>query len=175
MAGEHADTREYLVVHEILRVVLDRFVSAAERLDAARLGAVIGDRWRLFARGLHNHHEHEDTAFFPAIVRARPDVEPLVEQLEREHQELVARLDALDSAVDSLEAEPTDANRRAVRDSIAAVRDQLVPHLDVDDAQLVPVAAASVDARDWKRLSNDAFCAPSPGPTFLSSRALSTR
>src|SRR5262249_32376385 len=73
---------------------------------------------------------------------------PLIEQLEREHQELIALLEAVDAAIAALVADPTDDTRRTVHDSIAAVRDTLVPHLDVQDAQLPPAAAATVAAKE---------------------------
>jgi hypothetical protein len=157
MAEKHADTREYLLVHQSLRVTLDRFVDATAKREPVELATVIGPRWRLFARGLHTHHEHEDDAFFPAIASHCPDVAPLVAQLTEEHHELVALLDVVDRAVDAFEAQPDAAHQQAVHDAIAAVRDQLVPHLDVEDAKLLPAAAATVDAREWKRLSRDAM------------------
>src|SRR4029079_13572451 len=126
MAEQHADTRLYLVVHQSLRLTLDRFVGATERLDPATLAAVIPERWAVLERGLHSHHEHEDSDFFPMIVAASPDQGPLIEQLEREHAELVALLDAVDRAIAALVAAPSDDTRRAVHDSIAAVRDTLV-------------------------------------------------
>jgi hemerythrin-like domain-containing protein len=157
VAGPYADIREYLVVHQSLRVTLDRFVSATDRLEPAQLAAVVGDRWALFARGLHHHHEEEDDAFFPAIAAAAPDVKPLIEQLVHEHEELVARLDAVDRAVVSLTAEPTEQNKKVLHDAIAEVRDQLVPHLDIEDAKLLPAAAQSVDSKEWARLSKEAM------------------
>jgi hypothetical protein len=150
MTEQHADIRLYLVVHESLRVTLDRFVSATERLDAAKLATVIPDRWAVLERGLHTHHEHEDSDFFPMIGAASPDQLPLIEQLEREHQELVVLLDAVDAAIAALVADPSDGTRVAVHDAIAAVRDTLVPHLDIEDDQLLPAAAATVDAKEWE-------------------------
>ena len=157
MAGDRADIREYLVVHKTLRTVLDRFVQATDRLDAPRLAAVVGERWALFSRGLHHHHEEEDTVFFPMIVHADPSTSELIEQLEREHRELVARLDEVDAAIAALEAAADDATKRRVHDAIAAVRDELVPHLDIEDAQLLPAAAASVDGKAWKKASEQAL------------------
>jgi hypothetical protein len=147
--SKHADVRLYLVVHESLRVTLDRFVQASDRLDPAALAAVVPDRWGVLERGLHTHHEHEDHDFFPMIAKASPDQEPLIERLEREHVELVALLEAVDRSIAALVATPSDDTRRAVHDAIAAVRDTLVPHLDVEDAELLPAAARTVDAKEW--------------------------
>src|SRR5262245_61891889 len=99
---EHADIRLYLVVHESLRLTLRRFVDTTDRLDPATLASVIGERWALFARALHVHHEHEDDEFFPLIGSADPSVKPLIEQLEREHQELIVLLNAVDADVAAL-------------------------------------------------------------------------
>ena len=155
--SQHADIRLYLVVHQSFRVTLDRFVDATGRLDPATLAAVIPDRWAVLERGLHTHHEHEDSDFFPMIGAASPDQLPLIEQLEREHRELVALLDAVDAAIAALVADPNDDTRGAVHDAIAAVRETLVPHLDVEDDTLLPAAAATVDAKTWEDASDRAL------------------
>jgi len=157
MPEQHADIRLYLVVHQTFRLTLERFLTAGERLDPATFAAVIPDRWGVLERGLHTHHEHEDSDFFPMIAAASPDQLPLIEQLEREHQELVALLDAVDTAIAALVAAPTDATRSAVHDAIAAVRDTLVPHLDVEDEKLLPAAAATVDTKQWDDASERAL------------------
>jgi hypothetical protein len=157
MPEQHADTRLYLVVHQSLRLTLDRFIKAGERLDPATFAAVIPDRWGVLERGLHTHHEHEDSDFFPMIAAASPDQAPLIEQLEREHQELVVLLDAVDRAIAALVAAPSDDTRATAHDAIAAVRDTLVPHLDVEDEKLLPAAAATVDAKEWDDASERAL------------------
>jgi hemerythrin-like domain-containing protein len=157
MADQHADIRLYLVVHQSLRVTLDRFVNTAERLDPATLAEVIPDRWAVLERGLHTHHEHEDRDFFPMIAAADPGQATLIEQLEREHRELVSLLDAVDTAMRALVASPNDATRSSVHDAIAAVRETLVPHLDVEDDTLLPAAATSVDAKEWDDASERAL------------------
>jgi hemerythrin-like domain-containing protein len=157
MAETKADIRDVLVVHTILRRMLDKLIAATERLDPAEAASVIPSRWALYVRGLHHHHEGEDNDFFPVIVRDAPSTEVLVTQLSSEHQELVTLLDAADAAVAALEQQPSADNRQAARDAMAAVRDQLFPHLDKEEAQLLPVAADSVDPAEWKRLGDDAF------------------
>jgi hemerythrin-like domain-containing protein len=152
-----ADTRDYLVVHQCLRLTLDRFVSATERLDPAKLAEVLGERWALFARALHHHHEVEDVDFFPVIKSVRTESGTLIDRLASEHVDLVAKLDAVDRAVAALEANATSETKRAVHDAIAAVRDELFPHLDVEDGELLPIAAAAISDTEWKRLGDKAF------------------
>jgi hemerythrin-like domain-containing protein len=157
MAETKADIRDVLVVHTILRQLLDKLIAATERLEPAEAATVIPSRWSLYVRGLHHHHEGEDNDFFPVIVRDAPTTEALVDQLEAEHQELVKLLDATDTAMVTLEQQPSAESRQAARDAMAAVQEQLFPHLDKEESQLLPVAADSVDPAEWKRLGDAAF------------------
>jgi hemerythrin-like domain-containing protein len=157
MAETKADIRDVLVVHTILRQLLDKMIDASEGLEPAEAGSVIPSRWALYVRGLHHHHEGEDHDFFPVIVRDAPTTEALVQQLEAEHQQLVELLDATDAAMATLEQQPSAENRQAAQDAMAAVKEQLFPHLDKEEAQLLPVAADSVDPAEWKRLGDAAF------------------
>jgi hemerythrin-like domain-containing protein len=157
MAETNADIRDALVVHTILRRLLDKLIAAAGRLDPVEAASVIPSRWGLYVRGLHHHHEGEDHNFFPLIVRAAPTTESLVTQLEHEHEELVALLDAADAATAQLERQPSAETLQAARDAMVAVREQLFPHLDKEEAQLLPVAADAVDPTEWKRLGDEAF------------------
>src|SRR5262249_21221187 len=157
MTTAHADTREYLVVHQAIRLVLQRFVDATERLDPTRLADVLPSRWALFTRLLHHHHEVEDNDFFPVIQRSAPESASLIERLEREHRDLVVRLDAAETAVAALELHADDGTKQAAHDAISAVHDELFPHLDIEDADLLPAAAQTVPSGEWKRLSEQAM------------------
>jgi len=157
MTEAHADIRLYLVVHETIRRILSRFVTATERCDPATLAPAIRSRWEVCVRGLHNHHEHEDAGFFPAIAAACADEAPLIARLEAEHAELVPKIDAADEAVRAFEANADAEHQRAAHDAIKEVRDLLFPHLDVEDAELLPAAAAKVPSDDWERLGDEAL------------------
>ena len=88
---------------------------------------------------------------------ASPDQLPLIAELEREHAELVALLDEVDRSISALVATPTDETRRAVHDAVTAVRDTLVPHLDIEDEELLPAASRTVDAKAWDEVSERAL------------------
>jgi hypothetical protein len=140
-----------------LRRTLDRFVDATARRSPEQLAHVLGSRWPVFARLLHHHHETEDEHIFPVITEARPDAKALIERLEAEHHDLVPKLDAVDAAVAAFEHAPTAESLRAAHDAIAVVRDTLFPHLDVEDNEVLPIAAESVDGQLWDDIGEEAF------------------
>jgi hypothetical protein len=44
-----------------------------------------------------------------------------------------------------------------VRDAIVAVREAFFPHLDVEDAQIIPAIEVSVDPNEWDRIDTAAL------------------
>lgn len=172
MSDAHADTRLYLVVHEAFRRTLQRFVTATRELEPARLHRVLGDRWGFVVRGLHDHHEHEDDEFFPAIARACPDEAALIARLKTEHAELVQMLDAADAAVATFEAGPTPEALREAHDAIAQIQTFLLPHLAIEDAELLPAATAKVAADEWEQMNERAMRAISRRDLPIAAAAL---
>jgi hypothetical protein len=58
------------VFHHAFRRDLGRFVTAAERtpLGEREVWAALAERWRLFDRQLHHHHQSEDKALWPPLL-----------------------------------------------------------------------------------------------------------
>ena len=67
------------------------------------------------------------------------------------------KIAAADTAVRELELHPDDAHLRAAHDAIKAIRDLLLPHLDIEDRELLPAAHAKVPADEWERLGDEAM------------------
>lgn len=154
---ELADTRLLQAVHKTFRLATNRFVDATAKLEPADLAPVIGSRWRFYSDILHFHHHNEDDKEFPALVAVRPDLKDLVDKLEDDHRQLVSSMEAVDKAVAEFEKHPDSAHQEVVHDAIAAVRDAFFPHLDVEDAQIIPAFASSMDPREWDRMDKEAL------------------
>jgi Hemerythrin HHE cation binding domain len=153
----HADTRLVQVVHETFRRLTNMFVDATEKLDPVALAPVIGQRWSFYAAILHHHHHTEDQSAFPALVAVRPDMATLVAELEEDHRKLVPAVDAVGSAVAAFEQHPDLARQTAVHGAILSVRDIFFPHLEVEDAKIIPAFAESIPPKQWDRMDNDAL------------------
>jgi hemerythrin-like domain-containing protein len=156
-SDSRADTRLYVIVHDTFRLMTTRFADATAKLGPAALHPMIRSRWDVYAALLHEHHHNEDDSIFPALVAARPDMNALVTRLEADHQQLVATMATVDSAVSAFDASPDAAHQQTMHEAMLAVRDLFFPHLDTEDEQIIPAIAESIPAKEWQRLDNEAL------------------
>jgi hemerythrin-like domain-containing protein len=132
-------------------------VDATDKLEPDALKPVIGRFWEFYAAVLHHHHHTEDSVAFPALVAVRPHLAGLLEELEEDHRKLVVAMDAVQSTVTAFDSQPDPASRRAMHDSLAALRDQFFPHLDVEDAKVIPAFAEAIPPQEWDRMDKQAL------------------
>ncbi len=92
-----------------------------------------------FCAALSGHHRSEDTALFPRLTAAHPDLAPVVAQLVQDHSMIEHLLGALHKAA----AAPTDEKLRHL-DGIEAV---MLTHFRYEERRLLDVLdAMTVDA-----------------------------
>jgi deazaflavin-dependent oxidoreductase (nitroreductase family) len=123
---------------ETLRAIHDAFRRelASIRAEVAEAGPRLGAQLRVnclaVCGGLQIHHRGEDFGIFPAVLRERPDLAPVVERLRAEH-ETVARLIAeLETAV------RTENPLPQVERLIA----ELEAHLRYEEETIIPALSA---------------------------------
>jgi len=147
----------YQVVHKAFRLGTTRLVDATEKLEPSALQPIIGQHWAFYEAVLHDHHHNEDDSIFPALVAVRPDLQPLVEKLEEDHRQLIPTMDSVGAAVSAFDEQPDSAHQAAMHDALVSLRDLFFPHLDVEDAQIIPAIGESVPAKQWERLDQEAL------------------
>jgi hemerythrin-like domain-containing protein len=143
--------------HSAFRLATTRLVDATGKLSPSALQPIIGPRWGFYAAVLHHHHHNEDEMLFPALLEVRPELGTLIDKLEDDHRELASSIDAAGVAVSAFETQPDAVHQAAVHDAIVAVRDAFFPHLDVEDAQLMPAYAESIPPNEWDRMDQKAL------------------
>ena len=156
-AESQADTRIFQIVHKTFRLMTNRFVDATEKLPPSTLQPMIGSHWDFYAAVLHHHHHTEDDSIYPALLAVKPDLETLVKTLAEDHRQLVGSIDDANAAVTAFEHEPDPANQKSMHEAIVAVRDAFFPHLDVEDAQIIPAITQSMPPKEWDRLDKQAL------------------
>ena len=133
---------------------MNTIIHAAFRRDLARfdeaLGAFPGSQvradqlwaaWDNYTHQLHQHHEDEETIFFPAMQEVGADV-ALVGDLDGEHKRMAAALEAATTAMRALHHSPSADNASAARESVAAFGTIMEGHLAHEERDLEPFAVA---------------------------------
>lgn len=103
----------------------------------AALGLQLRQHCLAFCDGLTHHHTGEDSAIFPALARSHPELADALARLDEQHraigrikEELVALLAGI--AVTEPERLRTELDRMSA---------ELEAHLDLEEAELLPVLA----------------------------------
>jgi hemerythrin-like domain-containing protein len=155
--GEHADVRLLQIVHKTLRLATTRLIDASANLEPPKLESNIAAFWDFYAAVVHYHHHTEDTIDFPALLAVRPDLAELVGKLGEEHKDLDAALQSAGAAVAWFAESPDPGTQQAMHASFVTVRDEFFPHLDVEDAQILPAFAESIPHAQWEEMDAKAL------------------
>jgi hemerythrin-like domain-containing protein len=156
-AGPQADTRMFYLVHRTFRLATERFVEATVRLPPSTLQPILRSRWRFYNTLLDHHHHSEDDRIYRALLAVRPDLKSLIATLAEDHGELTVATNRVDHALSAFEKEPGPKQQEALHETVVAVRDALFPHLDVEDAEIIPAITESMPMKEWDRLDKQAL------------------
>ena len=123
------------------------------------------------------HHPKESDLLFPLLVRAAPDLKPVIERLEMEHMtghERVRELQHLLLAWELL----GDSHRQAFADDVLDYISLYMNHIKTEETQLLPAAERCLTAAERAQLDTafQANCDPlGPGSLDKSYERLFTR
>ena len=173
-ATDVPDLTLFHVIHRGLRADAHRLADAVATLrpgDGRRARALA--RWYAHYRAeVHEHHQTEDTIFFPALLEKVPTCDRHRVRVEVDHDRLTEVVDTLATSLDRLAAETDDArwatvHAEAARTAVAL--DQLMStHLDFEDADVLPVYLRHFGADEYDELGERALKqAPSKELPFI--------
>ncbi len=129
--------------HNRLRAACDTLKQALDRevLNYAK-GAILN--WRLLAYGrqiikvAHSHHRAEDQVYFPHYLSLYPRLSRPLALLDGDHRVLEQALDALQTALDTLDEKSSLADWEKVRDKAAHLQHVIHRHLDDEEEIVMP-------------------------------------
>jgi len=156
--GEHL-VKELLWVHGMIRRDLDTVRRLADEVAAGTAPREIraeiaslqtnGPLWKLrvnclyYCRFVHSHHGAEDWMLFPALRRADPALDPVVDKLEADHRLVSGHLDEVEAAADDLVRHDSAEGRRRVVAALGTLAEHLLAHLDYEEKNITPTL------REW--------------------------
>jgi hypothetical protein len=152
------------VIHAAFRRDLQRFDEALEhfphrsRARADQLTAA----WDHFSYQLHRHHDDEETFFWPAFQQLGVDAS-LVEDLQGEHDQMVAALTTADAAMKTFGLDPSAGDTEEARRAVVELSHVLDGHLAHEERTMEPFSATHKDTKEHKAAEAAARKAHSEG------------
>ncbi len=152
-----ADTRMMGIVHEALKRDLRRVreVVQASPPPRGRQRVALGRHVLWMLDFLHAHHSGEDAGLWPLVLRRNPASAELLASMEADHARIAPAADVAASAARAYAETTTDADRVALVEALDSLLAVLVPHLDREVAEAMPVVAASITNREWDAVEQE--------------------
>ncbi|GIH14297.1 hemerythrin domain-containing protein [Rugosimonospora africana] len=153
MRGESdpADTRMMGIVHNALRRDLERMqaVLTSQPYPRGRQRRALGEHAVWLMDLLHAHHTGEDEGLWPLVRQRNPQAGPLLDSLDADHRRIAPAVDATIAAGRRYADTTTEDARADLVTALAVLVTVLVPHLDREVEEGMPVVSASITQADW--------------------------
>jgi hypothetical protein len=104
--------------------------------------AASGPLWQLkinclqYCRFVHSHHHAESVMLFPALRRANPALNPVVDKLEADHLSVSRLLDAVEAAARALGEREEPTLRERLSSSLQELSADLLAHLEYEEENI---------------------------------------
>lgn len=155
-----ADTRTMGIVHSALRRDLERtrmVLDGGPHPEGARRQA-LADHVLWMMHFLHLHHSGEDAGLWPLIRRRNPAAGTLLDQMDADHQRIATAITGLEASAREYR-EDSNARDRLLT-ALAALGDELLPHLRREELDMMPVVAATITSAEYRAIEHDYFVKP---------------
>jgi hemerythrin-like domain-containing protein len=154
--ADEPDTHEMVVIHRIFRRGFPMLAERVRRVPArdARRAAPIAAHIDFMINGLHHHHTAEDDHLWPRLLaRAVPDAD-VVARMADQHKVVDGHVEHARRLLSAWRAAPSGTE---LADALDRIHEALAPHLDEEEAEILPLVRAHVSAAEWQAMGDAAF------------------
>ncbi len=149
-----ADTSDMLRIHRVWREALaaaPQLIDSVAPGDVARAGLVGSYYLNAFSL-LHAHHDGEDELLTPRLLQRCPEQAATITQIAHQHVDVLVVLEAAEASIKEWEQDPSAERGASTIAALAALEASLTPHLDIEEKDIVPLAATCITAAEWAEL-----------------------
>jgi len=152
------DVSEMVVVHDVLRDVLDAapaLVSAAGPADPDRV-ALISNFYDNVLSFLAVHHHGEDELVFPRLADRCPQDADLIGRVAAQHHDVDSAVAASEQSLREWAAGDASAQAR-VAAALTELGATIRAHLDDEEREVLPLCEAQLSLAEWSELPGHAM------------------
>jgi hypothetical protein len=156
-ASIRPDTTDMACVHKVFRDALSdapELVTGAAG-DAQRR-ALVANYYANLTAFLEVHHEGEEQLVFPLLAERAPEHKALVDTARTEHEDVLRCLHAANDQLASWQAKG-DSEAPATVCALQDLAHALVPHLDAEESEIVPLCGEHMSLEEWGALPGHAM------------------
>ncbi len=155
-----ADTRSMGIVHSALRRDLERtrIVLTSQPYPEGKRRRALASHLLWMMRFLHVHHTGEDVGLWPLVRAKNPAAGALLDEMDADHQRIAPALTALEEAARAYRND--GSAREPVLDATAGLTDVLLPHLEREELDMMPVVAATLTDAEYRAVEHEQFVSP---------------
>ncbi len=152
------DVRDMAIVHATFRALYEeaaQLVRSNPTPSPARV-TFLADHIDFGVGMLHHHHESEDELLYPKMIERAPEQAAMIEEVEKQHQDVTATIDTASAACAAWRAQPSAETGEALAASLQNLNATLQPHLDDEEQRIVPLAATTITQAEWAAMGENA-------------------
>ena len=154
-----ADTSDMARVHQVFRQAIaaaPQYIGSAIARGPERV-ELVASYYDNVLHMLLVHHEGEDELIWDKLCERAPDQADEVRRVASQHHGVADALDTAFARVAEWRAAQTEDTGVAAASAIAVLGAALLPHLDEEEAFIVPLAARHIYAPEWGELPGHAM------------------
>jgi hypothetical protein len=157
---EPADTRSMGIVHSALRRDLERtrLVLSAPPYPEDERRRAIAEHLSWMMHFLHVHHTGEDDGLWPLVLARNPAAAELLQRMDADHKRIAPAITSLEQAASAYSRD--GSAREHVLDALAGLGEVLLPHLQREELEMMPVVAATLTTAEYQGVEQEYFVKP---------------
>lgn len=98
---------------------------------------------------LHAHHGGEDEGLYPLVRAANPGAAALLDAMDADHRAIQPGMDAVTTVAQRWSRTGSGEDRATLLTALDGLTDTLLPHLDREEAEAMPLVSATLTRRQW--------------------------
>nr|WP_225858156.1 hemerythrin domain-containing protein [Rhodococcus wratislaviensis] len=106
---------------------------------------------------LHLHHSGKDRGLWPLVRELNPDAGALLDAMDADHARIRPEMERVTAAATEYRVHPTA--REGLSHALAALEQVLLPHLQCEEDEMMPVVARTLTRRRWDDVEEQVFIA----------------
>jgi len=99
------------------------------------------------------HHPKEEAVLFPFVRRKRPDLAPVLDELEAQHEQGRKAIDGIAEGLRKLESDWT-GNREAFQNQVRSYVESQREHMSIEEREILKPVQASLTSVDMSTINN---------------------